>query len=134
MDIAEVAKSSGLPASTLRYYEDKGLIQSIGRKGIRRMFASEVLQQLALISLARNAGFSLDEIQQMFQTDAKKIDRQLLLDKADQLDKQIKQLSNMAKGLRHAAACPAEHHFACDKFLRLLKISNNKRFKPTSKL
>jgi len=29
MDIAEVAKASGLPASTLRFYEEKGLIQSI---------------------------------------------------------------------------------------------------------
>ncbi|WP_366929875.1 MerR family DNA-binding transcriptional regulator [uncultured Zhongshania sp.] len=38
MDLAEVAKASGLPSSTLRYYEEKGLIQSTGRKGFRRLF------------------------------------------------------------------------------------------------
>jgi len=34
MDIAEVAKRSGVPASTLRFYEEKGLISSIGRQGL----------------------------------------------------------------------------------------------------
>ena len=33
MDIAEVTKASGLPALTLRFYEEKGLIESNGRNG-----------------------------------------------------------------------------------------------------
>ena len=36
MDITEVAKRSGVPASTLRFYEEKGLIASVGRRGLRR--------------------------------------------------------------------------------------------------
>ena len=40
MDIAEVARRSGVPASTLRFYEDKGLIGSTGRDGLRRRFAA----------------------------------------------------------------------------------------------
>jgi DNA-binding transcriptional MerR regulator len=51
MDIAEVAKRSGVPASTLRYYEERGLIASVGRQGARRRFAPGVLDQLALIAL-----------------------------------------------------------------------------------
>ena len=51
MDIAEVAKRSGVPASTLRYYEEKGLIASVGRQGLRRVFTPNVLNQLALIAL-----------------------------------------------------------------------------------
>lgn len=39
MDIAEAAKRSGVPASTLRFYEEKGLIASTGRKGLRRLYA-----------------------------------------------------------------------------------------------
>ena len=58
MDIAEVARRSGLPASTLRYYEEKGLIASTGRQGLRRTFAPGVLDQLALVALGRAAGFS----------------------------------------------------------------------------
>lgn len=69
MDISEVAKRSGLPASTLRYYEERGLIASVGRQGLRRRFDPEVLEQLALISLGQAAGFSLDEISQMFSAD-----------------------------------------------------------------
>ncbi|WP_444822943.1 MerR family DNA-binding transcriptional regulator, partial [Vibrio parahaemolyticus] len=43
MDIAEVVKKSGLPTSTLRYYEQLGLIRSIGRNGLRRQYSPEVL-------------------------------------------------------------------------------------------
>jgi len=67
MDIAEVAKRSGLPASTLRYYEEKGLIASTGRQGLRRTFDPGVLELLSLISLGQAAGFSLDEIAQMYE-------------------------------------------------------------------
>ena len=52
MDIAEVVKRSGLPASTLRFYEEKGLIASTGRRGLRRVFKPDVLERLALIKLA----------------------------------------------------------------------------------
>jgi len=51
MDITEVAKRSGIPASTLRFYEEKGLITSVGRRGLRRLFGANVLEQLALIAI-----------------------------------------------------------------------------------
>ena len=44
LDIAEVARRSGLPASTLRFYEEKGLIDSVGRHGLRRLFGPDVLE------------------------------------------------------------------------------------------
>ena len=65
MDISEVAKRSSVPASTLRFYEDKGLITSVGRRGLRRVFNAKVLERLALIALGRAAGFSVDEIAHM---------------------------------------------------------------------
>ena len=57
IDIADVARRSGLTASTLRYYEAQGLIAAAGRHGLRRQYQPEVLQQLALITLGRTAGF-----------------------------------------------------------------------------
>jgi len=60
LDIAEVAQRSAVPAATLRFYEEKGLIASTGRRGLRRLFDADVLQRLALIALGRAAGFSLD--------------------------------------------------------------------------
>jgi DNA-binding transcriptional MerR regulator len=134
MDIAEVAKASGLPASTLRFYEEKGLIRSDGRKGLRRLFAGGVIERLALIALGRGAGFSLDEIGAMFTPTGPAINRALLSTKADELDKKINELTAMRDGLRHAAACQAASHFECPKFLRLLRIAGKNRARPASDL
>lgn len=123
MDISQVAKASGFPSSTLRYYEKIGLIQSCGRKGLKRVFTDKVLQRLALISLGQKAGLSLQEIASMFTAEGANINRQLLMDKADELDQQIKQLTTMRNGLRHAAECKAPSHFECPTFLRLLRLA-----------
>lgn len=125
MDIAEVAKRSGMPASKLRYYEEKGLIASVGRQGLRRTFAPAVLEQLALISLGQAAGFSLEEIALMFSADGQpSIDRAMLTAKADQVDTLIKRLQAMSNGLRHAVNCPAPSHMECPSFRRLLKAAS----------
>lgn len=122
MDIAEVAKRSGVPASTLRYYEKVGLIASIGPQGVRRQFAPAVLDQLALIALGQAAGLSLDEVHTMLSPGGGvHIDRQLLVAKADDIDATIRQLKAVSRGLRHAAACPAPSHAECPTFQRLLK-------------
>jgi DNA-binding transcriptional MerR regulator len=126
MDIAEVSKRSGVPASTLRYYEERGLIASSGRQGLRRRFAPGVLDQLALIALGQAAGFSLDEIRSMFVPQRKaSIDRRMLADRADEIDATIKRLKAMRDGLRHAAACPAPSHAECPTFQRLLRAASS---------
>jgi DNA-binding transcriptional MerR regulator len=124
MDIAEVAKRSGLRASTLRYYEEKGLIHSVGQPGERRRFVPGVLDQLALIALGQSAGFSLDDNRSKFLPSGEpSIDRKLLAAKADELDAMVKRLKAMSNGLRHAAACPAQSHAQCPSFQRLLKAA-----------
>jgi DNA-binding transcriptional MerR regulator len=134
MDINEVSKASGLPASTLRFYEEKGLIQSNGRHGLRRLFNADIVERLAVISLGRNAGFSLDELGEMFAPEGPKINRVLLSAKADELDKKIKGLTSMRNGLRHAAVCTAPNHFECPKFLRLLRVAGKNRIRQPNKL
>ncbi len=134
MDINTVAKTTGLAASTLRYYEEKGLIKSIGRNGLKRVFSEAVLKRLALISLGRSAGFSLDEINEMFTPEGPHINRTLLREKADELDLKIKELTSMRDGLRHTAACKAPDHFECPTFQRLLKIAGKNKFKKPPKL
>lgn len=122
LDIAEVARRSGLPASTLRYYEEKGLIAPIGRRGLRRQYDPGVLERLALITLGRTAGFSLDEIARMVTPDRlPDLDRGMLAAKADELEARIKELAVLRDSLRHAAACPAPSHLECPTFRRLLR-------------
>jgi DNA-binding transcriptional MerR regulator len=118
MDISEVAKATGLPASTLR---------------LRRLFSANVIERLALIALGRHAGFSLDEMGEMLTPEGPDINRALLLSKADELDRKIKELTAMRDGLRHAAVCNAPNHFECPKFLRLLRVAGKNRFRLPNK-
>lgn len=121
LDIAEVARRAAVPASTLRFYEEKGLITPAGRRGLRRQYDPSVLERLALIALGRTAGFSLDEIAGMFAPDGRpRIDREVLTAKAAELDRRIRELGVLRDSLRHAAACPAPSHLECPTFRRLL--------------
>lgn len=131
LDIADVARQSGTPASTLRFYEEKGLITAIGRRGLRRLFDPSVLERLALIALGRAAGFALDEIAEMFAPDGRpQIQRQRLLAKADDLDQRIRRLQAMRDGLRHAAACPAPSPMECDHFRRIVRLAGTGKLEP----
>lgn len=124
MDIAEVARRSGVRASALRYYEEKGLIASVGRDGLRRRFGPGVLDQLALIALGQAAGLSLDQIRTMLAPDGRpRVDRHLLAQKADEIDATVKRLRAVSRGLRHAAVCPAPNHAECPTFQRLLRAA-----------
>lgn len=131
LDIAQVARRTGVPASTLRYYEEKGLVASIGRRGLRRLYDPSVLERLALIALGRAAGFSLDEIGRMFAQDGRpQIDRSVLLAKADDLDLAIRRLTAMRDGLRHAADCKAPSHAECPHFRRIVKLAGQGKLEP----
>ena len=124
MDIGELARQSGSAPSALRFYEEKGLIRSSGRHGLRRQYEPEVLDQVALITLGRSAGLTLDEIGQMLTVGGRaKVDRQLLTDRADAIDDQIRKLTTIREGLRHAAVCQAPDHLACPKFRRLMGLA-----------
>lgn len=124
LDIGEVSEYSGLPPSTLRYYEEKKLIWSSGRNGLRRYYDLQVLERLEFIALGRHAGFSLGEIAKMFSASgALQVDRKMLLDKANELERSIKKMLAVQETIRHVAHCPARNHFECPKFQRLLHLA-----------
>lgn len=125
-----MAQRSGIPASTLRFYEEKGLIAPVGRRGLRRTYHPGILERLALIALGSAAGFSLDEIARTFSRDGRvRINRQMLSAKAKELERTIRRLSAMRDGLKHAAVCPAPSHMECPTFRRLLRAAATGVFK-----
>lgn len=124
IDISEVAKRSGLPASTLRFYEEKGLIASVGRRSQRRLFAPDVFDKLALITLGRAAGFSLDEIATMLAPGGPlQLNRTALTARAAEIDSTISTLTAISTALKHAAACPAPDHLECPTFRGYLDLA-----------
>jgi MerR family redox-sensitive transcriptional activator SoxR len=62
LTIGEVAHRSGVPASSIRYYESIGLLPAPVRTHGQRRYDTDVLGKLAFIGVAQNAGFKLAEI------------------------------------------------------------------------
>jgi DNA-binding transcriptional MerR regulator len=136
LDIGEVAGRSGVPASTLRYYEEIGLIRSEGRRGLRRQFDAEILLKLSLIGLGKAAGFSLVEIAGMFGENGRAdLPRDRFRAKAEELQRQILDLRALRDMLRHIADCPAPTHLECPTFRGLLKAATHGTlvYKPSGK-
>ncbi|HFT7391509.1 TPA: redox-sensitive transcriptional activator SoxR [Aeromonas hydrophila] len=60
--IGQIAKRSGVKASALRFYEQKGLIGSVRSEGGQRLYPQDVLRRIAFIRVAQGIGLSLGEI------------------------------------------------------------------------
>ncbi|MDV6332677.1 helix-turn-helix domain-containing protein [Asticcacaulis sp. 201] len=127
LDIGEVAQTSGMTPSALRYYEAAGLITSVSRHGLRRQFSPEVLLQLKLIAMGKAAGFSLDEIGGMFgRNGLPNISRDVIHAKVEEIDRKICELVALRDTLRHVADCPAPSHLECPTFRRLLDVAGKR--------
>lgn len=61
MNIGDVSERSGLPAKTIRYYEDIGLVRPLRSENGYRDFGSQDLHKLAFLGRARSLGFSIEE-------------------------------------------------------------------------
>ncbi len=66
LTVGEVARRSGIAVSTLRYYEEKGLITSWRTEGNQRRYDRGVLRRVAIIRIAKRAGISLKIIKDYF--------------------------------------------------------------------
>lgn len=89
-----------------------------------------MIDQLALIALGQAAGLALDDIRAMLLPDgALRVDREMLVAKAAEIDASIKRLPAVSQGLRHAAQCPASNHAHRPTFQRLLRMAAKNRLK-----
>ena len=61
MNIGDVAQKAGLPAKTIRYYEEIGLIRPLRSGNGYRAFRESDLHKLAFLGRARSLGFSIEE-------------------------------------------------------------------------
>lgn len=121
LDIREIADLSGFSPSALRYYEKRGLIQPVGRNGLRRQYHENVLNKLQLITLGQAAGFSLDDIAAMFGAKGTiAIDREQLHQQSLKIDNTIRRLQLLSRGLKHAARCTQPEHTECEEFQKIV--------------
>jgi MerR family redox-sensitive transcriptional activator SoxR len=64
LTVGEVARRSGVPVSTLHFYETKGLIRSVRSSGQQRRYGRDVLRRVAVIKVAQRIGIPLASIAQ----------------------------------------------------------------------
>jgi DNA-binding transcriptional MerR regulator len=115
LSIGDVAERSGVAATTLRFYEDEGLLAP-GRVSGRRRYDDAVLTRLEVIGLCKTAGFSLDEIRLLL-TDAepgRPASRALAEAKLTDIDRQMAALTRARQLIEWAITCRCPSIDACE--------------------
>jgi MerR family transcriptional regulator, redox-sensitive transcriptional activator SoxR len=110
MTIGELAAESGMPASTIRYWERIGVLPKPPRVSGQRRYAPDAVQRLAVLRLAQACGFRLDEMRQLlhgFGTGVQPPRRwqELARKKRQELDGQIARLKAMRRVVDRVMQC-----------------------------
>jgi len=121
--IGEVADRAGVEPSAIRYYESVGLLPRPKRAGGKRRYGNDVLDRLALIALAKDAGFTMAEIKQLVSETTPGVVpaekwRLLATRKLAELDEAAARLKRMRRVLRQAIDCGCVDLAACAPILR----------------
>ena len=119
MHIGDVAARSGLPAKTIRYYEDIGLIKPMRGENGYRAFRESDLHKLSFLARARALGFSIEDCRNLLQlyedetrasADVKRIAEQHL----KRIDDKIRDLQAMRATLSELVeACHGDNRPDC---------------------
>ena len=108
--IGDIAKQTGIPTSTIRYYEEIELLPPADRVNGRRRYDDTILQKLNLIRLGQKAGFTIAEIQTLlhnFPADAPPSERWQVMaqQKLDELDERMRTIEEMKGILEQTLNC-----------------------------
>jgi DNA-binding transcriptional MerR regulator len=116
MDISLVKERTGLTSATLHHYESVGLLEPIGRAGIRRQYGEDVLEILAVIALCQQSGFTLEEIRGLMAKRRNSEWKAMANSKLLEIEERIRSLEQARNGLRHALECPSRDIMRCEHF------------------
>jgi MerR family redox-sensitive transcriptional activator SoxR len=121
--IGEVAQRAGIAASAIRFYEAKGLIPKAPRRSGRRFYDASILDRLALIELAKAAGFTVAEIGKLLGAFRKKTPpgerwRSLARTKRIELEERIAEAERMKGVLDVLMRCECPTLDDCSRGLR----------------
>ena len=119
MNIGDVAKLSGLPIKTIRYYEDIGFIRPQRSANGYRSFRDTDVHKLAFLGRARSLGFTIEDCRALLQlyendsrasADVKSIAKQHLV----RIDEKLTELTEMRRTLSHLVdACAGDDRPNC---------------------
>lgn len=119
MNIGSAARESGLPAKTIRYYEDIGLLQPGRRSNGYRAYSDNDIHRLAFLKRARGLGFSIDDCRQLMalyddRERASHDVREIAISNVRAIEAKIAELQSMKATLnRLIKACHGDHRPDC---------------------
>ena len=122
LSIGEVAKRAGASISAIRFYEREGLLPEAERVSGQRRFAEETVQRLGIIDVAKQAGFSLEEVGILLISidegaPAHEQLQALAAHKLPEVDALIERAQAMRDWLTTASACGCESLESCALFV-----------------
>ena len=119
MNIGDVADLSGLPAKTIRYYEDIGLVEPLRSANGYRSFRQSDVHKLAFLGRARALGFTIEDCRSLLKlyADTERASaevKQIAEEHLDRIDRKIAELTEMRATLSHLVdACAGDHRPDC---------------------
>ena len=115
LTIGRVADATGIAATTLRYYEQIGLVPAPVRVGGQRRYDDSVLARLEVIGLCKSAGFTLDEIEVLFADDApgRPASRALAEAKLAEIDARLESLARARAVIEWGMRCTCPSIDSC---------------------
>jgi DNA-binding transcriptional MerR regulator len=117
MSIGEVTRRTGVPASTLRYYDRIGLVPAAARSGGKRRYDAHTIRRLRAILLCQRSGFTLEEIGTLL--DGGRPWQKLAARKLEELDARIAELHQAFGLLQAALDCRCRSLAACERTAHL---------------
>jgi DNA-binding transcriptional MerR regulator len=121
LSIGELAASTGVAVTALRYYDQLGLVRPDRRVSGQRRYDRSAVRAVGVVLFLREVGFSLAEIGELI-GDGPRTRRwsDLLQRKLDELAEQERRLAVARTALEHARACPARDPTRCDRFATIV--------------
>jgi MerR family transcriptional regulator, copper efflux regulator len=119
MNIGTAAQKSGLPAKTIRYYEDIGLLTAGRAANGYRDYSREDIHRLSFVQRARSLGFTIEECRQLLslysdRSRASADVKAIAAEKLQEIDRKIEELHSLRETLGHlVATCHGDNRPEC---------------------
>ena len=110
MTIGELARSAGVPTSTVRYYEREGILDPTGRSASNyRLYSREDVHRLRFIRAAQATGFRLGDVTELLRPAPCGRVQELIRDRLDVVAARMGELRHVQRVLRGSLAACEEH-------------------------
>ncbi|MGW4946497.1 MerR family transcriptional regulator [Actinoplanes sp. NPDC004185] len=114
--IGELADRFGLATHVLRHWEDMELLTPARRVAGRRVYSTAHVTRVAEILLGKDAGFSLEQLRELFTAPDRTRRREVLRSRLNQVRERIARLTVSATLLEHGLRCRHQDYQACPRF------------------